>query len=134
VLDFLICDIKLIDEEAHRNYTGQSNRLILDNFRRFARRFGGVLVRVPLIPGITAEEKNLTAVGELVRSSGPDITIELLNYNWFSGSKYARLNMPHFNDNARAFSNEEMDRFYSWAGIAPEVSRQFRVKAATLPA
>jgi len=114
VLDYVICDIKLINEEAHRKYTGESNKIILDNFRHFVSGFSGVLVRVPLIPGITATEENLKAVGEFVRSYRKDIKIELLNYNWFSTSKYAWLDKPHFNSEARAFPEEEMARFYSW--------------------
>jgi pyruvate formate lyase activating enzyme len=114
VLDYLIYEIKLIDEEAHRKYTGESNKSILDNFRRFAADFPKVLVRVPLVPGVTAEEENLKAVGEFVRSCRTDIEIELLNYNWLSVSKYTRLDKPHFNAEARAFTDEEVARFYSW--------------------
>jgi len=113
-LDYLICDIKLINEEDHRKYTGQSNRIILDNFRHFVFDFPGILVRVPLIPGITANEENLRAVGRFVHSCRKNIKIELLNYNWFSVSKYNWLDKPHFNTAARAFSEEEMARFYSW--------------------
>ena len=114
VLDFLMCDIKLIKNEAHQKYTGGSNKIILDNFRRFAPIFPRVLVRVPLVPGITADEENLRAVGEFVRFCASDIEIELLNYNWFSQSKYAWLDKPHFNAKARAFTNEEITRFYCW--------------------
>jgi pyruvate formate lyase activating enzyme len=118
VLDYLICDLKLMDEEAHRKFTGVSNRIILDNFRRLAGSFDRALVRVPLIPGITATEENLRGVGEFVRSCNPGMGIELLNYNWFSGSKYTLLDKAHFNADARAFSAEEMNRFYAWAGAA----------------
>jgi len=113
VLNYLICDIKLIDEKEHCKFTGESNRIILDNFRSIAD-FPNILVRVPLIPGITAKEENLKAIGEFVRSVRKDIEIELLNYNWLCGSKYVQLDKPHFNTEAAAFSQEEMDKFYSW--------------------
>ena len=114
LLDYLICDIKLMDNEAHRKYIGESNEVILENFRCYAAKFSKVLVRVPLIPGITAIEENLKAIGEFVRSVRSDIEIELLNYNWFSVSKYIWLDKPHFNAEARAFPEEDMARFYSY--------------------
>ena len=114
VLDYLICDIKIINDETHRKYTGESNGIILDNFRRYASDFSEVQVRVPLVPGVTATEDNLRAVGEFVRSCREDITIELLNYNWLSASKYVCLDKPQFNSEARAFPEEMMSRFYSW--------------------
>ena len=114
VLDYIICDIKLINDEAHRKYTGESNQIILRNFRYLTSVFSAVLVRIPLIPGITATEENLRAVGEFVRSCGTDIKIELLNYNWFSASKYTWLDKPHFNSEARAYPEEAMTCFYSW--------------------
>jgi pyruvate formate lyase activating enzyme len=118
-LDYLICDIKLMDGEDHLKYTGRPNDGILKNFRYLAGRLKKILVRVPLIPGVTASEKNLEAVGSFVRSCDSGIPIELLNYNWFSGSKYALLDKPHFNDEARAFPEEEISRFYAWAGCVP---------------
>jgi pyruvate formate lyase activating enzyme len=119
VLDYLICDIKFIDEEDHLKYTGTPNDRILENFRYLAGSLKKILVRVPLVPGITAAEKNLRAIGNFVRFCNPDIPIELLNYNWFSGSKYALLDKPHFNNEARAFPEEEISRFYAWTGHVP---------------
>ena len=113
VLDYLICDIKLINDETHRKYTGESNEIILNNFRRYASDFSEILVRVPIVPGVTATEENLKAVGEFVRSCRKDISIELLNYNWLSASKYVCLDKPQFNSEARAFPEEMMSRFYS---------------------
>lgn len=65
-LDLIYFDLKLIDAEAHTRYCGVPNQVILDNFRRLARRMqaGGVRVvpRIPLIPAITDTEENLQAV------------------------------------------------------------------------
>jgi pyruvate formate lyase activating enzyme len=119
MLDYLICDIKFIDGKDHLKYTGGPNDTILENFRYLAGSLKKILVRVPLIPGVTAAEKNLRAIGNFVRSCDPDIPVELLNYNWFSGSKYALLDKPHFNNEARAFPEEEISRFYAWAGHVP---------------
>jgi pyruvate formate lyase activating enzyme len=117
-LDYLICDVKLVDDAAHRKYTGKSNEIILSNFRNCIKYFPQVLVRIPLVHGITATEENLKAAGEFIRSCGHDVTIELLNYNWLCQPKYARLGKAHFNTEARPFSEEEINRFYQW--VSPQ--------------
>ena len=44
-LDQVLMDIKHVDEEKHRAFTGRDNRLILDNARYIAERMGGVYER-----------------------------------------------------------------------------------------
>ncbi len=53
--DLVLYDLKLMDDAAHRRWTGASNRRILENARRLAGR--NVQVRVPLIPGVTDTER-----------------------------------------------------------------------------
>ncbi len=67
-LDLVYFDLKLIDDAASRRYTGQSNRLILANFRRLLAEAKDRLVpRIPLIPGITDTEENLAALARFLR-------------------------------------------------------------------
>jgi pyruvate formate lyase activating enzyme len=89
--DLVLYDLKLIDEEAHRRWTGASNRPILEN----AARLGGreVQVRVPLIPGITDTEENLRAVFAFMRSAGLK-SAALLPFNPSSKAKYEWLDLP----------------------------------------
>ena len=65
--DLVLYDIKLADDARHSEWTGASNRAILDNARRLAdytRRDSGleVQVRVPLVPGVTDTRENLRAI------------------------------------------------------------------------
>ncbi len=50
--DLFLFDIKHLDDELHRKYTGASNRLILENFRTLADSGKALMIRVPVIPGI----------------------------------------------------------------------------------
>lgn len=77
-------DIKLIGEEDHKKYCGVSNTKILKNFKKLIQLSKNidiqVVPRIPLVPGITATEKNLTGIAEFVHDCGVD-TVELLRYN-----------------------------------------------------
>ncbi|HHX45042.1 MAG TPA: glycyl-radical enzyme activating protein [Chloroflexi bacterium] len=92
VADLILYDIKLVDEAAHRRWTGRSNRRILENATRLAGR--NVQVRVPLIPGITDTEENLGAIVALMRSAGLR-SVALLPYNEASAAKYEWLDRPY---------------------------------------
>ena len=83
--DLILYDIKLVDDDAHRRWTGASNKAILSNARRLAGR--NVQVRVPLIPGITDTEDNLSGIYDFMRDAGLG-RIALLPYNPSSGAKY----------------------------------------------
>lgn len=92
-LDIIYYDIKIMDEENHKKYTGRSNRRILENFRKLLKEGVEVHPRVPLVPGITATEENLTAiVGFLCETGAKDIT--LLPYNPLGFEMAAQLGRP----------------------------------------
>lgn len=82
--DFVIMDIKIVDPEVHKRYTGADNRKILENAEWLKHSGIPHLFRTPLIPGITDTEENLIAISEIV---GND-KIELLPYNHLAGAKY----------------------------------------------
>jgi len=70
-VDLIMMDVKLADPEKHREYTGASNDLIMENLGRLAReRPSALLPRVPLIPGFTATAENLAALGSLFHRLG----------------------------------------------------------------
>ncbi|NLX37519.1 MAG: glycyl-radical enzyme activating protein [Chloroflexi bacterium] len=87
--DLVLYDLKLIDDDAHRRWTGASNRQILANARRLGALAGGpaVQVRVPLIPGITDTDANLDAILALMSSAGLT-DLALLPYNPSAAAKY----------------------------------------------
>lgn len=80
-LDQIYIDLKLVDRETHLRYTKRDNDRILANLARLiAQTQVPVLVRVPLIPGITATPENLTAVARWLSDHGRS-KIALLPYN-----------------------------------------------------
>jgi glycyl-radical enzyme activating protein len=90
--DLVLYDLKLVDEAAHRRWTGASNRQILDNARRLVGY--NVQVRVPLIPGITDAAENLDAIYAFMREAGLE-SIALLPYNTSAGAKYEWLDREY---------------------------------------
>lgn len=88
--DYVLYDLKLIDEREHIAHTGVSNALILKNFDALVESGREFVVRIPLIPTVTDSEKNVRLICELLRSRKVDY-VELLPYNKMAGGKYKML-------------------------------------------
>jgi pyruvate formate lyase activating enzyme len=88
-VDLVLFDLKLMDAEAHRRYTGEDNEAILENFGLLNEIGTPTVIRVPLIPGITDSRENLTHIAEAARTLNRLVRVELLPYNRAAGGKYA---------------------------------------------
>lgn len=86
--ELILCDIKLMDPELHRKYTGVDNDLILKNIGYMKKSDKPFIIRIPLIPGITDTEENLDAAREYLADAKNLVRIEYLPYNTLAGAKY----------------------------------------------
>jgi pyruvate formate lyase activating enzyme len=92
-LQLVLFDLKIMDADRHRRYTGVSNRIILENLKRIAGSGTPVRLRLPLIPGMTDDDANLT---DIVRFAGSLETldgIDLLPFHRIGEEKYRRLGL-----------------------------------------
>lgn len=112
LVDHFIVDIKYFDGAEHRRVLGESNELILANYRYLVGKSADVLVRTPLIPGYTATEANIRAIARFVRLTDANARYELLNFNPLCRSKYAALE-EDYPVSGQPFSAGEMEAFYT---------------------
>lgn len=67
--DLILLDIKHMNPQKHREGTGVSNEIILENAKRMARKVN-VRVSIPLIPEFNNTEENLRETSIFIRSLG----------------------------------------------------------------
>lgn len=112
--DFVLYDLKLADPEAHRRWTGMDNAAILRNLTTLAATETPFVIRVPLVPGVTDTDGNLTCIARIVSALPRRVRVELLPYNRGARGKYAACGMewrPGFDDlveaqpNLKSFNN-----------------------------
>lgn len=84
-LDHVYFDIKGIDPAKHKENTGVSNEIILENARFLMARDTDVTFRMPLIPGYNDSERK--AVEEFVGGH----KFEIMPYHDYGVAKYGRL-------------------------------------------
>lgn len=91
--DQVYYDLKLIDPQAHRYYTGVDNHLIISNLRLLSELSTPFVIRVPLVPGVTDTDQNLGAIAQAVRGLPGLLRVDLLPYNQAAGAKYESAGM-----------------------------------------
>lgn len=93
-VDFVFIDCKHYDEQKHREGTGVSNRLILQNIRSLAASGRDYCVRIPVIPGYNDSLEDARAFCHLFREMG--ITrVQLLPFHQFGEKKYEKLGLAY---------------------------------------
>jgi pyruvate formate lyase activating enzyme len=83
--------LKLADNKEHIKFTGVPNRLIHKNLLELNNLGKQIRIRIPLIPGITDTEKNLSGISNLIRPLKNITNIDILPFNELIDGKYARL-------------------------------------------
>jgi pyruvate formate lyase activating enzyme len=94
VMDYVglfLYDLKLMNSDEHREYTGEDNTVILENIEKLARRKANIVIRIPVITGITDKQKNIRAIGEFLQSIRGIELVDLLPYNYLCEDKYQRM-------------------------------------------
>ncbi len=108
--DYMLYDIKLVNEALSKRYTGVSSSKILQNFRTLASSGKNFVIRTPLIPGVTDTEENTEDIARLLAQNGVRY-IELLPYNKIAGSKYrlaGKVFKPSFDESVPVVIRKEI--------------------------
>lgn len=91
--DLFLYDLKVMDPDKHKRFTGVSNKIILDNLKVLSESGKEVVIRFPVIPGYNDDKKNLYETAEFLSGLNDIKKIDLLPYHRYGMSKYKRLNL-----------------------------------------
>ena len=105
--DLFLYDIKLIDEALHLKYTGISNKSSLSNLDIINDLEKEIIIRFPVITGITNEEKNIEGIARFMTERKIQ-RIDLLPYHKMAGNKYRQLGRAYELDHLEDTSEEEL--------------------------
>jgi pyruvate formate lyase activating enzyme len=114
--DLFLYDLKLIDDERHREFTGVSNQPILRNLHSLSALNHAIVIRVPVVPGLNDDVDSIRALAEFVAALPNRHPIELLPYHHIAVDKYLRLGKPY-----RLFETRRPD-----AAQLDEIARQLQ--------
>ncbi len=108
--DYVLYDIKQMDSELHRRFTGQRNELIRENLIRINDELNcEIIVRVPVIPRYNDSLENILAIGEFVSTMIARCRrVDLLPYHNLGESKAEQLEMVQKDFSSRVPEEQEM--------------------------
>ena len=128
----VLFDIKEIDTHRHRAFTGNGNRLILENLLHASRYIDthlypeGLWIRTPLVPGATATAQNISGIGTWI-ARNLDSRVkrwELCSFNNLCRDKYTRLGLRWQFQDENLLDEDHINTLVSAArtsGIDPDI-------------
>ena len=87
-IDCFLMDIKHINSEKHKAYTGRENELILENAKEISKRAKRLVIRVPVIPGFNDTPEEISDIAAFASSLDGVNEINLLPYHRMGSDKY----------------------------------------------
>jgi pyruvate formate lyase activating enzyme len=108
-LDLIFFDLKHIDPGLHKQYTGVTNELILDNLRKLSDVFSPLIVRIPVIPGFNDASETQKSIFSFLKNQLKRITtVELLPFHRLGSSKYKGLGREYPMENIVSLKKEDL--------------------------
>jgi pyruvate formate lyase activating enzyme len=92
--NLVLYDLKAMDSAVHREWTGSNNPRILDNLHLLNRLGVEVWIRLPLIPGVNDDARNLEAMIAFLAATRFR-RVSILPYHRIADAKYQRLGLPN---------------------------------------
>lgn len=127
-MDLIFMDLKHMDPELHRQYTGVSNERILENIGRLRslKQDPEIVIRIPVIGGVNNSEENIAASAAYVHDVLPDAKMELLPYHSLGRIKYEAIGMPFGQEGFYTPDKEEMKKLRGIAAAQGIVIADYR--------
>ncbi|MBF0101028.1 MAG: glycyl-radical enzyme activating protein [Desulfobacterales bacterium] len=143
--DMILYDIKEMDPNRHKKFTGHSNKTILKNLMDLSNYIANhhlqktLWIRTPIIPNATATPENIIAIGNFLAKhlNGFVSRWDLCAFNNLCKDKYLRLGLNWSFKNAELLTEEcmvELADIAKTSGVDPDLvqwsgmTQQFKIE------
>lgn len=106
--DTVLLDLKHMDPQLHRKYTGGSNDSVLKNAPRICR-ISSTVIRIPVIPGFNFSTDAIKKIAEYAGTLTGIRTIHLLPYHTFGGNKYGLMGRDYLLKEVKPLHPEDLE-------------------------
>lgn len=129
--DLILFDLKQMNEELHREFTGVDLTRILSNAKWLGAQKKRLWVRTPIIPTLTDQPENIRSIASFIKEFLANTERwDLLCYNNLSISKWKRLDMQYELENLPLVSEDKIKELadiakasgveVTWSGVVQE--------------
>jgi pyruvate formate lyase activating enzyme len=135
-VDLVLLDLKQMDPELHRVFTGVPLNVVLSNARVLGRLSIPVWIRTPIIPGHTDSVENVKAIARFIKKEMPNVErYDLLAFNKLCVEKYSLFGLEYPLRNEELIEREVMETLVrtarnegiievTWSGMTRRINGQ----------
>lgn len=116
--DLLLLDIKVFDEQKHKDLTGVSNQNILSFARYLSDIEKPVWIRHVLVPTVNNSNENITQLKRFIDTLNNVSKIELIPYHSMGVFKWRELGLEYKMSHIKAPTKQEMEDAKTILGIS----------------
>lgn len=111
-VDLFLCDLKIFSDEKHKKYTGISNRMILENFKKLDISGANFEVRIPIIPNMNDDDSEIAKLANFVSKLRNLSNLKLLPYHSFGEGKFESLGQQKSYKSDIHINDKLLEHFY----------------------
>lgn len=121
--DLYLFDLKLADTNEHKKFTGVNNELIISNLQLLSKSGAKLIIRVPLVKGITDTQSNIEGIMRIIDDVKGIERIDLLRYHTLAKHKFSQCNREYQLSDLENYPLERAEKIkYDFKNYAPIVS------------
>jgi len=109
--DLYLYDVKCIDGDLHKAFTGMGNQGILENLARLLALGRKLWIRVPVIPGFNGSREEMEAIAVHIAALPKAEQITLMPYHTLGASKYETLGYDYPFDTKLSVTAQELSEY-----------------------
>ena len=124
-LDQYLLDIKHMIPRKHKEFTGRSNELMIENAMKIAKSgMTELSIRVPVIPGFNDTEEEIRQIAAYTATLPNVKRMHLLPYHRLGQDKYTGLNREYLMGDVKPPTNEHMQKLLKVAEMTSGIECQ----------
>lgn len=124
-LDQYLLDIKHMNPRKHKEFTGRSNELMIENAMKIAKSgMTELSIRVPVIPGFNDTEEEIRQIAAYTVTLPNVKRMHLLPYHRLGQDKYTGLNREYLMGDVKPPTNEHMQKLLKVAEMTSGIECQ----------
>lgn len=109
--DLVMADLKLMDNQLHKEWTGLGNKRILENILKLDKTGITYYLRTPVVPKVNHSEKQIEEITRFVSKLKNIEKFELLPFHPLAESKYKNLDIENPFKNVKAVTAVELEAY-----------------------
>ena len=105
-LNLVLYDIKHMNPVKHKQWTGASNELILNNLTKLSKSGVPIIIRLPLITRFNLDKNNITQTARFVSNLENVREVNLMPFHQLGKDKYLRLSKEYSLKHQKALDSD----------------------------